>query len=635
MCGICGILNTENELVVNKENLIQMRDVLSHRGPDDYGLFIEKNIGLAHRRLSIIDLKGGHQPLSNEDGSMWIVYNGEIYNFQEIKNVLMNKGHLFKTNSDTETIVHAYEEYGVNCVEKFNGMFSFAIWDRNKKRLFLARDRLGIKPLYYYYDSKKFIFASEIKAILMHDEILPAVNPEAIEEYLVFRYIAGRLSLFKGIYRILPGEYAIWSKGELKKNIYWDLPVNSISEHKSEEEYIDELNHLLEKSVKLRLLSDVPLGAFSSGGVDSSLVTAYGAQALQEPIKTFAIGFEEEEWDERYFARLVAQKYNTDHREVVVSNSEFANAISKLIWYNDEPLSHPNSIQLYFLSKFAGRHVTVVLTGEGADEGFSGYPRHNIVRLFEYFSYLPSLFVRSFNSVLRKIPNRKIKKLSEGLGHNEAKDAVVYNSMFVNPMVAARVLVPSAPCSSYGYRNMFFENAGKNRTKLIEKLLEYEMKTYLVCLLERMDKMSMAVGLEARVPFLDHRLVEFILSIPWNYKLNKTRNKYILKKLALRKLPREVVTRPKSGLGVPLDDWVRSSHGLNEYLPLLRDNTLRDTGLFNQAGIGIIVDEHLKGQHNHGELIWLLINLRLWLDCLKAYKDSNLTSVDALAIPSS
>ncbi len=619
MCGICGVIYKTRERIVDNKTLVHMNETIAHRGPDGEGLFIRKNVGLGHRRLSIIDIEGGYQPMSNEDGSIWIVFNGEIYNYKELRKHLIAKGHILCTSSDTETIIHLYEEYGFDCLSQLRGMFSFAIWDDNKKTLFIARDRLGIKPLFYYYDDEKLLFSSEIKSILRHDEVPLQINEKAIEEYFVFRYISGARTLYRGIHRVMPGECLIWHEGFLRKNIYWDIEVNLNSSANTESGYIKDLDALLSETVSSHLISDVPLGTFCSGGVDSSLVTAYASENSRERIRSFCIGFDEKEWDERYYAGLVAEKYNTLHQEVVVRNAEFSSLLPKLIWHNDEPLSHPNSIQMYFLSEFARQFVKVILTGEGADETFGGYPRYNILRFYEVFSLLPSVFSITARFMLAHTSHRKMRKMAEGLSFPTQDEAIIFNSMFVHPLTVSQMLNPEIHCNGYEYRSLYL-NQTCNTKGALQKLLQYEIKTYLVCLLERLDKMSMAVGLETRVPFLDHKMVEFVCNIPYKYKINKLRNKYLLKQLAFKKLPRSVICRPKSGLGVPLDDWSRSLKGLGAYLPLLEDSVLAGTNYFDKEALKTMISKHKRGEEDNGELIWLLINFRLWLDILKDYK---------------
>jgi asparagine synthase (glutamine-hydrolysing) len=619
MCGICGVVYKTRDRIVDDKILDKMNETIAHRGPDGKGVFIRSNVGLGHRRLSIIDIQGGYQPMSNEDGSIWIVFNGEIYNYKELSKYLITKGHILHTSSDTETIIHLYEEYGFDCLSKLRGMFSFAIWDDNKRTLFIARDRLGIKPLYYYFDDNKLLFSSEIKSILRHDEVPLLINEKVIEEYFVFRYISGARTLYRGIHRVMPGECLIWHDGLLRKNIYWDIEVNLKTSMNTESEYIKDLDELLSETVRSHLVSDVPLGTFCSGGVDSSLVTAYASENSIERIRSFCIGFDEKEWDERYYASLVAEKYNTVHQEVVVRNAAFSNLLPKLIWHNDEPLSHPNSVQMYFLSEFARQFVKVILTGEGADETFGGYPRYNILRFYEVFAMLPSVFSRAVRFMLTHTSHRKSRKMAEGLSFPTVDEAIIFNSMFVNPLTVSQMLNPEIQGNGYGYR-LKYMNQTRDSNDALQRLFLYEIKTYLVCLLERLDKMSMAVGLETRVPFLDHKMVEFVCNIPWRYKINKLRNKYLLKQLAFKKLPRAVISRPKSGLGVPLDDWSRSSEGLGTYLPLLEDSILTDTDYFNKEALKLMISKHQRGEEDNGELIWLLINFRLWLDIIKDYK---------------
>jgi asparagine synthase (glutamine-hydrolysing) len=613
MCGICGILNYDKEQAVNEATLLKMRDVMVYRGPDDAGILIDKNIGLGHRRLSIIDLQGGHQPLSNEDGSVWIVFNGEIYNYQEHKKQLESKGHRFRTRSDTETIVHLYEEYGPECVQRLNGIFAFAIWDANRETLFLARDHLGIKPLYYYVDGGKFLFASEIKALLEHPGVRRQINESILEEFLFFRYVAGEDTFFKNIHALLPGHYLLWKDGRISIKEFWSLSVQNY-EPMNEEQCLEELEELISDAISLQLMSEVPIGTACSGGVDSSLVSAYAAKCLEMPLETFCVGFEEAHFDETRYARLVANAHGTKHHEIMVTNNEFSEALPKLIWHNDEPLNHPNSIQTYYLNKYAKEHVTVMLTGEGGDELFGGYPRYLIPKANYYYRHLPARIRAILKTGLGLCQSRRISKLSETLDFSP-RESAIFASAHVSRDFVEQAL-GGAAAGQFQFRlNTFDASSSKNHwdlSRYMNHVFILDLRTYLVSLLNRQDKMSMAASIECRVPLLDYRLVELSLRIPLNLKIKWVQTKFILKKLASRVLPREVVYRRKSGFGVPLDEWLRNDRGLGRYLELIRSEKFKSRCYFDDKAISLLVDKHTNGVLNCGELLWELINFEIW-----------------------
>src|SRR6266571_9547905 len=378
MCGICGIVYSGEERPVQRDTLAQMNAQIVHRGPDDDGFFVEGNVGLAMRRLSIIDIRTGQQPISNEDESLWIVYNGEIYNHRELRSKLEARGHCYRTKSDTETIVHLYEEYGSECVQHLRGMFAFAIWDRRRRELFIARDRLGVKPLYYAHtEDGSLYFGSEIKTLVTANAVKPEVNFAALPDYLANHATSGEETLFRGVKRLLPGHTLLWRDGHVEIERYWDVSfAKAIDTTRRDQDYIDEWADLFRTSVRLRLMADVPLGMFLSGGIDSSAIAAVMSTMVNEPIKTFSVAFKEREANELEYARLIAESYKTNHHEVVVSPEDFFSALPKLVWHEDEPLAHPSSVALYFVSRLASKHVKVVLTGEGSDELLAGYARY-------------------------------------------------------------------------------------------------------------------------------------------------------------------------------------------------------------------------------------------------------------------
>jgi asparagine synthase (glutamine-hydrolysing) len=613
MCGICGIVNIHEEDHVAENVLVRMRDCMSHRGPDDWGLYINKNVGLGFRRLSIIDLKYGHQPMCNEDGSVWIVFNGEIYNHDDIRKELISRGHIFRTRADTESIIHLYEEEGVRGIEKLNGMFAIALWDSQKAALVMARDRLGIKPLYYTFTENGIVFGSEIKAILENDTVKRGLNAGCLAEYLTFRYIANEKTLFENVVCLRPGHVLLFQNGKTTLRKYWDLPDSLDEAVISKDEAVNGLEELLKNSVKLRLMSDVPLGAFCSGGVDSSLVTAMASQQSDLRLNTFSVGFHESDYDESAFAKMVSEKYSTIHHPLRIDNAAFAESLPSLVWHNDEPLNHANSVQIYHISKLAKETVTVVLTGEGADELFAGYPRYLIARTCRNILTMPRVLRNLLGIAASLTPSRRMRKLGLFLPR-DIDEIVVFNSFYVKQTLIRTILD-----IEYDYRQIIdsrislLDTRAFSPDKMLDTLLYLELKTYLASILNRQDKMSMAAGIEARVPFLDHRLVEYGLRIPLKYKLTGLETKAVVKKLAERMLPREIVYRRKSGFGVPVPSWLRDKKGLGRYLELLSEPRFKQRGYFKPALVERLVAEHLAKRDDHSDILWELINLELWL----------------------
>ena len=589
-----------------------MRDVMTHRGPDEEGVYLHRNVGFGFRRLSIIDVHYGHQPMCNEDGSVWIVFNGEIYNHNEIRKDLISKGHIFKTRTDTESIIHLYEEEGIEGFKRLNGMFGFALWDNKNERLVLARDRLGIKPLYYTQTKDSLIFASEIKSILENKKVKRELNVEGLSEYLMFRFLAGEKTLFKDIVNLLPGHILVFQGGNITIKKFWDLPppweVHDISESNA----VNQLEELLSDSVRLRLMSDVPLGTFCSGGIDSSLTSAFASQLSNFSLNTFSVGFFESDYDESIYADMVSRRYATRHYRLKVDNYTFAESLSKLIWHNDEPLNYANSVQIYHISKLAKESVTVVLTGEGADELFGGYPRYLIAKIVRNSLWMPKFF-REFIKVLSDFSSlRKVKKLGQFLPLS-LEEVIVLNSCNTDWQSVSRILN-----ADNDYRRIIESRLSLlgdyqiSQHRPMEDLFRLELRTYLVSILNRQDKMSMAASLESRVPFLDHRLVEWALKIPAEHKLKGFETKSIVKQLGEKMLPAEVVYRKKSGFGVPVSTWLRDKKGLGRYLEVLAESRFRQRGYLNLPEVDKLIAEHLSEKADHGEMLWGLINLETW-----------------------
>lgn len=585
-----------------------MRDTISHRGPDGAGLRCAAGVALGHRRLSIIDVAGGSQPLSNEDGTVWVTFNGEIYNYRQLTERLVRRGHRFQTHSDTEVLVHAYEEYGDDFVRELNGMFAFALHDERRHRVLLARDHLGIKPLFYSQTGDTLLFASEIKSILAVCGRTPRLRPEALQEYLIFRYITGGGSFVDDVNRLPAGHLGIWEDGRLTVRPFWSPPT---SERVAPGDLTDaalEIERLLVRSVESQMMSEVPLGSYCSGGVDSGLVTGYAATASPHQLQTFAVGFRDPAWDESALSARTAVHFGTHHRTVISEPGEFLALLPQLVWYHDEPLSHPNAIPLYQLSRFARRSVTVVLTGEGADELFCGYPRYHIARVRASLAGLPERGRRTLALAARWAPGHRAAKLAD-LVDRSLDDSLIFNSAYVSPELVARLTRAPIHGAVRERRRLLAE--ARATDDAVDTLSRYELLTYLGCALDRMDRMAMACSLESRVPFLDIPLVEHVLRLPTSLKLGHRETKRVLKVLARRRLSASVARRSKSGFGVPLGDWFRSPV-LAAAVDRLRDPAHPAAEHLDRATLDRILAEHASGRADHGEALWMLTNVYVW-----------------------
>ena len=607
MCGICGFAYSDSSRQAGVARLVAMRDTIAHRGPDGAGQHVAGPVALGHRRLSIIDVDGGMQPLSNEDGSVWITFNGEIYNYRELTNRLIGLGHRFRTRSDTEAIVHAYEEFGLDFPKYLNGMFALAIHDARAQRVVLARDQLGIKPLFYSVTREGLFFGSEIKAVLAGSGQAPVLRAESLAEYLVFRYTAGSRSFFAGVHRLPAANVAVWQGGKLTIRRYWSLP-DAEEAPLTDGEAVSQLDALLSESVSSQLMSEVPLGAFCSGGVDSGLVTAYASGSRSDPIKTFSIGFDDAQFDETALARDTAIRYGTDHHVVVAQPADVRDALPVLLRHHDEPLSHPNAAPLYLLSRLAREHVTVVLTGEGSDELFGGYPRYQIARIRSRVNGLPMGLSRAAQSLFGALPGRRTSLIASQLPLGDG-EATVLNSAYVGPDMVTRLL-DVMPATALEER-LEMADASRVEGNPVASLSRYELMTYLGCALDRMDRMSMAHGLEGRVPFLDVPLVEWATRVSVRHKLRGRQGKHVVKALAADKLSPRVVKARKSGFGLPLGAWFRGPH-FADIIERLRDQRHPAAAHFDRHVVGKVVDEHARGVADHGELLWLLCNVYLW-----------------------
>jgi len=623
MCGICGIFFSDRDWRVQGDTLASMNRRIVHRGPDDEGFFIEENVGLAMRRLSIIDVKSGHQPLSNENRDVWIVFNGEIYNHADLRVDLEKKGHQYRTRSDTETIVHLYEEYGRDCVKHLRGMFAFAIWDRRKRVLFAARDRLGIKPFYYRWDGKAFLFGSEIKTILAYPQIKAEFNQTTLAEYLAFGYITGAETMYTGIQKLMPGHtLELTEHGQPKIERYWDLttPVDDIP--RGRDYYVQKYRELLDGAVRSHLMSDVPLGMFLSGGLDSSAVAALAAKACGEQIKTFAVGYGEESFSELGYAREVAQHIRSDHHEVRLSREEFFESLPRLIWHEDEPIVWPSSVALYFVASLARQHVTVVLTGEGSDETLAGYTRYA-------WTVLNSRMDRTYRAVttggIRNLVRKAIHAsplsatLHRKLDHTFlVRDGNSWPSFYYDNFYSAfsaaeqdELLRPAAKALAGDAYAGSMKAWEKSNGDMLHRLLYADINSYLIELLMKQDQMSMAASVESRVPFLDHVLVEFTARIPAQFSLKGMAGKFVLKEGVEDLLPKSIIYRQKMGFPTPWEYWLAGPQ-LDDLERMLTEPRTLERGLFQPETVKRIVAEHRQKHRDHGNRIWRLINLEVW-----------------------
>ncbi len=627
MCGINGIVySNKSGREVNPQLLTAMRDVLSHRGPDEAGIFVERNVGLGHRRLSIVDLKSGQQPMFNQDESCVIIYNGEVYNHNDYRHELIEKGYEYKTHCDTETILHLYEEYGDSCVNKLRGMFAFAVWNKNKQELFIARDRLGVKPLYYVHDADgSLFFASEIKAILEAKAIKPELNYAELTDYLANHGTSGDETLFAGIKRLPAGHTLTWSDGKIRINKFWDLQFEPKlnGRRRTDQDWVAEWFELFQKAVELRLMADVPLGMFLSGGIDSSAIAAVMSKMVSAPVKTFSVAFAEREANELEFARLVATAFKTDHHEIIVSPADFFKALPNLIWHEDEPLAHPSSVALFFVSRLAGEHVKVVLTGEGSDESLAGYGRYaktlmNLKYGETYHNWAPK-FAREFvahkieglslDSKVRHKLRKSFFSIEPTIENIYFDNFAVFPRQMQNEMLSAQTKAQiGSHVDPYAEMSRFFDSAETN--SLLDRMLYADTKTYLHELLMKQDQMSMAASIESRVPFLDHKLMEFSAQMPDNLKLRGNRTKFVLREAMKGILPEEILTRKKMGFPVPIGKWFR-----NEYKHLIDEYVLSERalarGVFQADFVRNLAERHRQGE-NHDERLWALLNFEMW-----------------------
>ena len=625
MCGIAGVIQFGRDARVDLDTIRQMCAVMVHRGPDDDGFYVSGPIGLGMRRLSIVDLARGHQPISNEDETAWIVFNGEIYNHAELREQLQARGHRYRTNSDTETIVHLYEEYGRDCVQHLRGMFAFALWDSKKERLLIARDRLGIKPLYYRLTPESLAFGSEVKVVLA-EGTRPSFNRQVLPEYLAFGYVSGHESFYSGILKLMPGHtMEVGLDGRVNIEPYWDLPLTEQDSSHGESYYIEKYRDLLEQAVHGHLMSDVPLGVFLSGGIDSSAVAALMTKLRRGPVETFSVGYAEDQYSELPYARVVAEHLNSIHHEVLVSREQFFDALPQLIWHEDEPIAWPSSVPLYFVARLARERVKVVLTGEGSDETLGGYARYaftlkNAALDRYYRGLVPGAVRRQIRNAIRD-SSWISATLRRKLAHTPlARDGNSWASLYFDNFLCAfseaeqhtllsnEVAAEFKAGAAYESSLEYWEHSSG---EMLHRLLYTDIKTYLVELLMKQDNMSMAASVESRVPFLDHVLVEFATNIPRKFQLHGLSGKQILKKAVQDLLPHEILYRKKLGFPTPWNRWLKGQQ-LQEIRDLLLEPRSMDRKLFKRAAIERLFDEHKAGHIDHYDRIWRLLNLELW-----------------------
>lgn len=622
MCGINGIAySTRSRREVSPDALTRMRDILRHRGPDDGGIYIDKNVGLGHRRLSIVDVANGTQPMFNDDRSYSIVYNGEIYNHAEKRKELIETGHKFNNLSDTETILHLYSEYGRDCIHHLRGMFAFAIWDAKKRELFVARDRLGVKPLYYVQsDDGSLYFASEIKALLEAGAIKPEINFDVLPDQFANHGTSGDETLFVGVYRLLPGHTLLWKDGKLDIREYWDVDFEPKDERRTDDEFVEEWLGLFRESIKMRLMADVPLGMFLSGGIDSSAIAGIMSTMADDPIKTFSVGFRERAANEFEYSRLVAERFGTDHHEITITPEQFFAALPSLVWHEDEPIGFIASVPLYFVSKLAREHVKVVLTGEGADETLAGYGRYaRTLRLLElgkrYEGATPVFLRDAVRGGVATLPAAFNRKLSRTFLSRESNieslffdNFGVFSSEMQRGLFSKSTKAKITDLKPYTRQNALVR--GSDAVDVLDKLLYADTKTYLHELLMKQDQMSMAASIESRVPFLDHKLVEFSARMPREMKLRSGTTKWVLREAMKGILPSEILDRPKMGFPVPIGNWFRGQykHIVDEFVLGPR---AMSRGIFDPAFVRKLVARHNAGEH-HDERIWTLLNFEIW-----------------------
>lgn len=622
MCGICGKVVLDELRQDDLSILHRMMSAMQYRGPDDEGTFTSKRVALGHRRLSIIDLNTGKQPISNEDKSIWIVFNGEIYNYMEMRKQLTKHGHVFRTNTDTEVLVHAYEEYGVDFLKKLRGMFAFAIWDENKQTLLMARDRVGIKPLYYSHINGKLVFASEIKAILKNPSIKQDIDIHLIDRFLTYLYMPGSDTLFKHIKKLLPGYYLIWKGGNVSVNKYWDLYFSEEKNSNSFYESKKQLDDLLKESVRLHMISDVPVGILLSGGIDSTALLSYAVSETDKAISTFTVGFENKEFaDEREYANIAAKQFGTKHYDMSIGVEDFVSFLPQYVWHMEEPVCEPPAIALYYVSRLASDYVKVLISGEGGDEAFAGYPNYRnylwlerikraLGPLSPYFAELMRTVppISALKKIQKFVPLMKIpfdsfyfSRTSHPFSFFNQNGAELYTQDFSSIVNKSHSVSPTAEL----LRKM-------SSSDVLDRMLYIDAKSWLPDdLLIKADKMTMATSVELRVPLLDHKVLEFAASLPSHFKVNGFTTKHILKEALSTRVPPEIIKRKKTGFPVPYGDWLRNE--LKSFVcDILLDERTVSRGFFQKRSIERLIKNNSK-KNDYSKEIFSLLILELWL----------------------
>jgi asparagine synthase (glutamine-hydrolysing) len=623
MCGICGKVYFDRTRSVEKQVIANMVKSMFHRGPDGGGIYISGHVCLGHRRLAIIDLDAGKQPLSNEDGQVWITYNGEIYNYKELRSELQNRGHVFKTKTDTEVILHLYEDIGEQCLAKLRGMFAFALWDNRKRKLFLARDRVGIKPLYYTVSKDSLIFASEIKSLLQDPSVKAIINPTGIHSFLTCTYTPGPETVFQNIFKLQPGHYLVLEDSQILIKQYWDIyPYYLAKDTNAKQNDIESaLMALLQETVKIHMISDVPVGFLLSGGVDSTAMLNFYQENLTSDIKTFTIGFEDQEFeDERKYARIAAKRYGVEYHEMTISSTQFFDFLPKYIWFMEEPIFEPPGVSLFFITQMAREHVKVLISGEGGDEAFAGYQTYRNIVWFERMKRILGPVRNSIGNVLshsrgliddylgEKYVSLMNMSFEEYYYSRAGSPASLFNANFdhlYSPEFRDRV-------KRNDLTRLFSEHIRNicDESKL-KKMLYVDTKTWLPDrLLLKADKMTMANSLELRVPLLDHKVLEFAASLPDNQKLNGFRTKYIFKKILTNRVPNEIIRRKKAGFPTPYSQWLRENK--NCVLEVLLDRKTNERGYFEERSIWDLLIKEWMQTGKYSMEIFNLLTLELW-----------------------
>jgi len=617
MCGIFGRVNLDRRPVDVAESL-RILDLLAHRGPDDRDYYHKDHLFLGHRRLSIIDVEGGKQPIFNEDGSLFVICNGEIYNYPELRDRLLARGHRLRTRSDSEALVHLYEDEGERCVEALNGMFAFVICDTRSGRLFIARDRIGIKPLYYYADAKQFLFSSEMKAIVKSGLIPTLVDEAVVYQFLTLHHSMPPDTLIRGLKSLRPGHYMTVDGAPSEQRQYWDIDPNREAPPRSEDETLAAVENLLGDAVKKELMSDVPLGLFLSGGVDSSLIAVLMHRIVGSGIKTFSIGFQEKRFSELPFARRVSDQISSDHREIVITPRDVIDSIERVVWFRETPISEASDIPIYHLSKAAAERVKVVLTGEGGDEAFCGYYKYLFERAASRFGFLLSPIARLDSLARGIVPQRMSTALRLFSERDRYKRYYRWFGYFDERELGSMV-PPEKLGVLLGNMEAFAGVArGKRFRDTVDELEYLDFKVWLPDnLLLRADRLSMASGLEARVPFLDHRIVELAFSIPSGMKIKRMQSKYLVKRIAAKYLPRDLIYREKIGFTVPIAEWFRGELRDLVVSYLTRSDSFC-ADFVDRGAVKRLVDEHMRGSRDHHKKLWILLNLELWHDAFLA-----------------